>query len=123
MFGTEFGRLWQNTLALLVVMRFDFLFFFMSTHPSKNRTVAIQSIDSLRLLSVKFLAIDELASYNFQSDFMKPFEKVSQGSSRSVRMHVVESLAMLVNGLPKNLKSGWKSILRVLALQVPTRPV
>jgi Sec7-like guanine-nucleotide exchange factor len=36
------------------------------------------AIDSLRQLSVKFLEKEELANYNFQKEFLKPFECVIQ---------------------------------------------
>lgn len=41
-----------------------------------NKRVAMYAIDSLRQLSMKFLEKDELANFNFQKEFLKPFEYV-----------------------------------------------
>jgi len=42
----------------------------------ENKRVAMYAIDSLRQLSMKFLEKDELANFNFQKEFLKPFEYV-----------------------------------------------
>jgi brefeldin A-inhibited guanine nucleotide-exchange protein len=42
------------------------------SHPNLN--VSIFAIDSLRQLADKFLIKEEFASFNFQKDFLKPFE-------------------------------------------------
>ena len=40
----------------------------------ENLNVSIFAIDSLRQLADKFLIKEEFASFNFQKDFLKPFE-------------------------------------------------
>lgn len=42
----------------------------------ENNLVAIYSVDSLRQLADKFLIKEEFASFNFQKDFLKPFERI-----------------------------------------------
>eukprot|EP01126_Amoeba_proteus_P037096 TRINITY_DN3803_c2_g1_i2.p1 TRINITY_DN3803_c2_g1~~TRINITY_DN3803_c2_g1_i2.p1 ORF type:complete len:1048 (-),score=219.55 TRINITY_DN3803_c2_g1_i2:306-3035(-) len=83
----------------------------------KNRKISILGIDSLRLVSSKFLEFEELANYNFQKEFLKPFEVISKTRNRAVREYVVECLCTMINALPQNIKSGWASILSVFASQ------
>ena len=47
-------------------------FVWVGSHP--NLMVAIFAIDSLRQLADKFLKREEFMSFNFQKDFLKPFE-------------------------------------------------
>lgn len=67
---------------------------------------------------MKFLEFEELANYNFQNEFLKPFEEVAKTKSRAVREHVVECLCTMITALPQNIKSGWACILNVFASQV-----
>lgn len=55
------GRIW-NVLSE----------FFITVGLLRNLRVALYVIDSLRQLSMKFLARDELTNYTFQNDFLKP---------------------------------------------------
>ncbi|KAG0460369.1 hypothetical protein HPP92_020666 [Vanilla planifolia] len=48
----------------------------------ENLSVSIFAMDSLRQLAMKFLDREELANYNFQNEFMKPFVIVMLGSTR-----------------------------------------
>ena len=41
---------------------------------SENLNVSMYAVDSLRQLSIKFLSKDEMAGFNFQRMFLKPFE-------------------------------------------------
>jgi hypothetical protein len=72
----------------------------------------------LRLIAMKFLEFEELANYNFQNEFLKPFEEVAKTRSRNVREHVIDCLCTMIAALPKNIKSGWACILNVFASQV-----
>lgn len=55
------GRIW-NVLSE----------FFITVGLLRNLRVAMYVVDSLRQLSMKFLARDELTNYTFQNDFLKP---------------------------------------------------
>ncbi|KAG4377855.1 hypothetical protein GLYMA_18G221500v4 [Glycine max] len=55
--------------------------FFVTIGCSGNLSIAIFAMDSLRQLSMKFLEREELANYNFQNEFMKPFVIVMRKSS------------------------------------------
>eukprot|EP01061_Rhynchopus_euleeides_P007844 TRINITY_DN1689_c0_g2_i1.p1 TRINITY_DN1689_c0_g2~~TRINITY_DN1689_c0_g2_i1.p1 ORF type:complete len:1588 (+),score=764.32 TRINITY_DN1689_c0_g2_i1:206-4765(+) len=100
------GQLWQ----------------YMSKHfirvgTNKSLFVSMFGIDSLRQLSIKFLEKRELSNYNFQRDFLKPFETIFQESySIEVRELIVRCMKQIVDGKAQSVKSGWKSIFAVLAL-------
>ena len=78
--------------------------------------VSMMGIDSLRQLAIKFLEKRELSNYNFQRDFLKPFEIIFQESqSIEVREFVVRCMEQFVEGKAFRVKSGWKTIFSVLA--------
>jgi brefeldin A-inhibited guanine nucleotide-exchange protein len=79
-----------------------------------NKRVAMYAIDSLRQLSVKFLEKEELANYNFQKEFLKPFEVVSKTDSRDIRELVAQCLGQMIKSRATAIKSGWKNILTVI---------
>ena len=77
--------------------------------------VSLFSVDSLRQLAMKYLEKDELADFNFQKEFLKPFEVVVAAThSESVKEFIVQSLRQLVVARTSNICSGWKSIFTVL---------
>ncbi|KAI3379400.1 hypothetical protein SNEBB_010468 [Seison nebaliae] len=82
---------------------------------SRQDRVATFAIDSLRQLSLKFLEKGEFANFNFQKDFLRPFEHIikTNGSS-SIRDMVVCCVSQLVAAESKNIRSGWKNIFSVL---------
>ncbi|CAD6336232.1 unnamed protein product [Miscanthus lutarioriparius] len=55
--------------------------FFVSVGLLENLSVAIFVMDSLRQLAMKFLEREELANYNFQNEFLRPFVIVMQRSN------------------------------------------
>merc|ERR550534_747759 len=74
-------------------------------------------LDSLRQLTAKFLEKEELANFQFQAEFLQPFEDImtkSGGVSRSVREHVVNITAWMVENKKKSIKSGWKTVFHIL---------
>ncbi|CAE8639249.1 unnamed protein product, partial [Polarella glacialis] len=82
----------------------------------QNLRVAIFAIDSLRQLSIKFLEKDELSNYNFQADFLKPFELVmvsTPGAGKEVKGFIVESISFITNKRGQNIKSGWKTVFHI----------
>ncbi|KQJ93806.1 brefeldin A-inhibited guanine nucleotide-exchange protein 1 isoform X1 [Brachypodium distachyon] len=88
--------------------------FFVSVGLSENLSVAIFVMDSLRQLAMKFLEREELANYNFQNEFLRPFAVVMQKSNASeVRELVVRCVSQMVLSRVNNIKSGWKSVFTV----------
>lgn len=83
----------------------------------KNRSVAMMAIDKLKQLSMKFLSQNELANYNFQSEFLRPFEEVAKTKNRKVRQYTVDCLCAMIEQMPHNIRSGWKCIFQVFATQ------
>ncbi|XP_011625421.1 brefeldin A-inhibited guanine nucleotide-exchange protein 1 [Amborella trichopoda] len=88
--------------------------FFVAVGCSENLSVAIFVMDSLRQLSMKFLEREELANYNFQNEFLRPFVTVMQKSgSAEIRELIVRCVSQMVLVRVNNVKSGWKSVFMV----------
>ncbi|ETO03250.1 hypothetical protein RFI_34162 [Reticulomyxa filosa] len=88
-------------------------FCFAGTH--SNFHISLSAIDSLRQLADKFLEKDELSNFNFQKDFLKPFQVIILGTSSSdVRELVVQCMARLIKSRYRNIQSGWKCVFAVL---------
>ncbi|WOL13686.1 hypothetical protein Cni_G22459 [Canna indica] len=88
--------------------------FFVSVGLSENLSVAIFVMDSLRQLSMKFLEREELANYNFQNEFLRPFAVVMQNSNSSeIRELIVRCVSQMVLSRVNHVKSGWKSVFMV----------
>lgn len=91
--------------------------FFVSVGLSENLSVAIFVMDSLRQLAMKFLEREELANYNFQNEFLRPFVVVMQKSSSSeIRELIVRCVSQMVLSRVNNVKSGWKSVFMVCVI-------
>ncbi|OAY54721.1 brefeldin A-inhibited guanine nucleotide-exchange protein 1 isoform X1 [Manihot esculenta] len=89
--------------------------FFVSVGLSENLSVAIFVMDSLRQLAMKFLEREELANYNFQNEFLRPFVIIMQkSSSAEIRELIVRCISQMVLSRVNNVKSGWKSVFMVL---------
>eukprot|EP00261_Vitis_vinifera_P033263 XP_019074506.1 PREDICTED: brefeldin A-inhibited guanine nucleotide-exchange protein 1 isoform X2 [Vitis vinifera] len=88
--------------------------FFVSVGLSENLSVAIFVMDSLRQLAMKFLEREELANYNFQNEFLRPFVIVMQKSnSTEIKELIVRCISQMVLSRVNNVKSGWKSVFMV----------
>ncbi|XP_021636150.2 brefeldin A-inhibited guanine nucleotide-exchange protein 1 isoform X2 [Hevea brasiliensis] len=88
--------------------------FFVSVGLSENLSVAIFVMDSLRQLAMRFLEREELANYNFQNEFLRPFVIVMQkSSSTEIRELIVRCVSQMVLSRVNNVKSGWKSVFMV----------
>ena len=84
-------------------------------HP--NLQVSIFAIDSVRQLAMKFLEKDELASYQFQKQFFKPFEAIMLNNpSPDTRELIVQCLERMIASRVHNIKSGWKAVFVVLGI-------
>ncbi|EHA8586918.1 Brefeldin A-inhibited guanine nucleotide-exchange protein 2 [Cocos nucifera] len=90
--------------------------FFVSIGCSENLSIAIFAMDSLRQLAMKFLEREELANYNFQNEFMKPFVIVMRKSRAvEIRELIIRCVSQMVLTRVGNVKSGWKSMFMVFA--------
>nr|GEW39325.1 brefeldin A-inhibited guanine nucleotide-exchange protein 2-like [Tanacetum cinerariifolium] len=88
--------------------------FFVTIGCSENLSIAIFAMDSLRQLSMKFLEREELANYNFQNEFMKPFVIVMRKSGAvEIRELIIRCISQMVQSRVSNVKSGWKSMFMV----------
>ncbi|KAJ4758279.1 Brefeldin A-inhibited guanine nucleotide-exchange protein 1 [Rhynchospora pubera] len=88
--------------------------FFVSVGLSESLSVAIFVMDSLRQLAMKFLEREELANYNFQNEFLRPFVIVmKKSSSLEVRELIVRCVSQMVLSRVNNIKSGWKGVFTV----------
>lgn len=82
-------------------------------HPNLN--VSMYAIDSLRQLAMKFLEKDELASFQFQKQFFRPFELIMiQNASNETRELIVQCMHRMVASRVHNIKSGWKGVFVVI---------
>ncbi|XP_074583100.1 brefeldin A-inhibited guanine nucleotide-exchange protein 1-like [Curcuma longa] len=91
--------------------------YFVSVGLSENLSVAIFVMDSLRQLAMKFLEREELANYNFQNEFLRPFLVVMQNSSSSeIRELIVRCISQMVMSRVNHVKSGWKSVFMVFTV-------
>ena len=84
-----------------------------------NLMVAIFAIDSLRQLADKFLIKEEFASFNFQKDFLKPFERIMLNNlhTRSdIKEYIVMCLTNICAMKTSYIKSGWSVIIGIFTL-------
>ncbi|KAL7606603.1 hypothetical protein Lser_V15G15902 [Lactuca serriola] len=88
--------------------------FFVTIGCSENLSIAIFAMDSLRQLAMKFLEREELANYNFQNEFMKPFVIVMRKSGAvEIRELIIRCVSQMIQSRVSNVKSGWKSMFMV----------
>ncbi|KAJ7513781.1 hypothetical protein O6H91_23G014100 [Diphasiastrum complanatum] len=88
--------------------------YFVTVGCSNNLSVAMYSMDSLRQLATKFLEREELAHYNFQNQFLKPFVIVMRKSSSiEIRELIIRCVSQMVFARVSNVKSGWKIMFMV----------
>lgn len=88
--------------------------FFVTLGCSENLSIAIYAMDTLRQVSMKFLDREELANYNFQNEFMKPFVIVMRKSNAvEIRELIIRCVSQMVFSRVDHVKSGWKSMFMV----------
>ncbi|CAE7561117.1 Arfgef2 [Symbiodinium natans] len=91
---------------------------FVEVAAHQNVRVCHYAMDSLRQLTMKFLEKDELAGYNFQADFLKPFETIMVGPppvSKDVKDYLVHIIAYMADASFHSIRSGWKAVLHICA--------
>ncbi|KAI0494704.1 hypothetical protein KFK09_024847 [Dendrobium nobile] len=88
--------------------------FFVTVGCSENLSIAIFAMDSLRQLSKKFIEREELANYNFQNEFLKPFVIVMRKSRAvEIREVIIRCVSQMVLACASSVKSGWKSMFMI----------
>lgn len=82
----------------------------------KSQFIASFAIDSLKQLAIKFLQKEEFENFHFQKGFLQPFEVIIKNSTNiSVKELVVACMSTFVFTVGHNIKSGWGTIIEVLA--------
>lgn len=76
------------------------------------------AIDALRQLTFKFLEKPELADFNFQRIFLRPFLSIMEDNetredTRELILHCVDNS---IRSMSQNIRSGWKIFISILAL-------
>lgn len=80
-----------------------------------NRGICMYAIDSLRQLAMKFLEKDELSNYNFQAEFLRPFQVVMTSDvSPEVKELIMSIISTMVKMRIQNIKSGWKTVFHIV---------
>lgn len=89
--------------------------FFITAGTHSKQQVSLYAIDSLRQLSMRFLEKDELALYQYQRQFLRPFYHImTRNKAPEVRELVVQCLSRMVLARSHNVKSGWGSVFLIL---------
>ena len=82
-----------------------------------NTQLAMYAVDSLKQLSIKFLQKTELANFNFQRKFLKPFEIIlTKSPSIQIKDLVIRCLDIMIQACSVNIRSGWRSIFSIFEL-------
>jgi brefeldin A-inhibited guanine nucleotide-exchange protein len=72
------------------------------------------ALDSLRQLSMRFLEIDELPHFQFQKDFLRPFEHVIQNTTNvTVKDMILQCLNQMIKARADKIRSGWRTMFGV----------
>ncbi|KAG7807449.1 hypothetical protein KL921_004207 [Ogataea angusta] len=105
------GRIRVQWSALWAVMNEKFNEF--GCH--QNTSIAFFALDSLRQLSERFFAIEELSHFKFQKEFLKPFNYIVLHSPHlQVREMVLDCVQYMVHKKADLIKSGWQTLLEIL---------
>ena len=82
-----------------------------------NSAVVFFALDSLRQLSMRFMEIEELPGFQFQKDFLKPFEHIMANSTLvTVKDMVLRCLIQMIQARADNIRSGWKTMFGVFTV-------
>jgi brefeldin A-inhibited guanine nucleotide-exchange protein len=85
---------------------------------NNSPVIAEKAVDSLRQLAKKFLQKDEISVYQFQKDFLKPFENILINNMNVYRTkeYVITCITNLVLAEAGSVKSGWRIIFNIFQL-------
>ncbi|CAD6504656.1 BgTH12-00162 [Blumeria graminis f. sp. triticale] len=82
-----------------------------------NTAVVFFALDSLRQLSMRFMEIEELPGFQFQKDFLKPFEHVMSNSTViAVKDMALRCLIQMIQARGENIRSGWRTMFGVFTV-------
>jgi len=91
--------------------------FFTEVGQHANLSIAMYAVDSLRQLAAKFLEKGELLNYQFQREFLKPFEDLmTTAQSLEIKDLILGCLGHMMQSRAKSIRSGWRSLFRVFEL-------
>ncbi|EFA83259.1 Arf guanyl-nucleotide exchange factor [Heterostelium album PN500] len=83
----------------------------------QNIEIALHAIDSLRQLASKYMEKEEMSHFNFQNEFLMPFETIMLNNQvPQIRELIIRCISHLVLSKAQNIKSGWQTILNVLTI-------
>ncbi|CAH7681898.1 protein transport protein sec71 [Phakopsora pachyrhizi] len=81
-----------------------------------NPNVSFFALDSLRQLAMRFLEKEELANFQFQKDFLRPFEyTMSHSGNLDAKDMVLQCLNQMISARVENLRSGWRTMFGVFS--------
>jgi len=85
---------------------------------NSSPVIAEKAVDSLRQLAKKFLQKDEISVYQFQKEFLKPFENILINNINvyKTKEYVLTCITNLVLAEAPNIKSGWRIIFNIFQL-------
>ena len=83
----------------------------------ENAMVSMFAIDALRQLSFKFLEKPELADFNFQRVFLRPFLDIfiQKETLQDTRELILQCVDNSTRSMFQNIRSGWKIFFSILA--------
>lgn len=65
---------------------------------------------------MRFLEKEELPSFKFQKDFLKPFQyTMIHNNNPESRDMVLQCLQQMIQARPHNLRSGWRTMFAVFS--------
>jgi len=85
-------------------------------HP--NKAIQIFALDSLKQLAHKFLAKEEMTSYEYQKEFLMPFKKILEENLKNYAIidFLTNCIVDICRKCGKSIKSGWAIVFDVLGL-------
>ncbi|KAJ1556021.1 guanine nucleotide exchange protein for ADP-robosylation factor [Cladochytrium tenue] len=80
-----------------------------------NTQVCFFALDKLRQLAIKFLDLEELPSFKFQKDFLRPFAHIlAVNPDPKIKDMALACLLQMIQTKPKSIKSGWRTMFGAL---------
>lgn len=77
----------------------------------ENTSIVTFALDSLRQLSIRFFDLDELPHFQFQKDFLAPFEYVMKNNKDiGAKDMTLQCLRQMILAKGDRIKSGWSAI-------------
>ena len=84
-----------------------------------NLEISKFAVDNLKQLANKFLEKEELSSYTYQKDFLKPFEAIllhNLHTRSDVKDLIIACAVSMAARKAKNIKSGWTVLFNIYRL-------